>query len=191
MNDGEDISNSIMELLLDATDTEGQRLFHSIEHTRKSDTIRAIFTQQNQSGYNKILNDPDTWLSDKFTDASVATIFHKHQEVKAYTSTIEQRKSQYQLKFDAYVKYIAKQLCSVNTNEPDESFDTAPNRMPKRRINLSYVTVITTLSPRPVLYVNAYIFQQNDSDTIDMSLGIPATAANRTHVKPPVNPIRA
>jgi hypothetical protein len=41
MEDSEDISNSIREILLDTTDDEGLRLFHSIEHTMKSDMIRA------------------------------------------------------------------------------------------------------------------------------------------------------
>jgi hypothetical protein len=48
MDDGEYISNSIREILLDASDDNGLRLFHSIERTTKSDTIRAIFTKQNQ-----------------------------------------------------------------------------------------------------------------------------------------------
>jgi hypothetical protein len=69
IDDGEDVSNSIREIFLEASDNNWEHLFHSIERTIKSDTIRAIFTKQNQDACNKILNDSDAWLSSKFIDA--------------------------------------------------------------------------------------------------------------------------
>jgi hypothetical protein len=44
MDDGEDISNSIQEIILDATDNDSIRLLNSIECTMKSNTIIAIVT---------------------------------------------------------------------------------------------------------------------------------------------------
>jgi hypothetical protein len=57
--------------------------------------------------------------------------------VRVHTSTIDQRKSQTQIKYNAYASQISKRFCSENPNEAIESFNTAPNRAPKRRINLT------------------------------------------------------
>jgi hypothetical protein len=136
MNDGEGTSNSIRELVLYITDAEGQTLFHSIEHTMKSHTVRAIFTQQNQSECNEILN--------------------------------------------AYTKRISKILCLINPNEPDNSFDAAPKRMTKQRINLSYTATVVSPSHHPVPHTNTYVDPQNYLGMIDnMSLAIPTPAANK------------
>jgi hypothetical protein len=137
MDDGEDISNSICEILLEASDESGQRLFHSIERTMKSDTTRAILTKQNQNTCQKILNDIYTWLSSKLSDSQATISFGAHSPVKIFTSTIDQRTSQHQVKFNVYAQCIAKRFFPVNPNEPAESFDTAPLRIPKRCINLS------------------------------------------------------
>jgi hypothetical protein len=48
MEDSKDISYSIHEIFLEASDESGQRLFHSIERTMTSDTTRPIFTKQNK-----------------------------------------------------------------------------------------------------------------------------------------------
>jgi hypothetical protein len=69
MDDSEDISHSIHDIFLEASDESGQHLFHSIERTMKADTTRSIFTKQNQSACIEILNDIDTWLSSKFSDS--------------------------------------------------------------------------------------------------------------------------
>jgi hypothetical protein len=69
-NDGEDYANSIREILPEECDIDGQRIFHSIEHTMKSDTSRAIFSKHNKILCNSILSDLDNWLSSKFADAN-------------------------------------------------------------------------------------------------------------------------
>jgi hypothetical protein len=48
IDDGEDISKSIREIFLEASDDNGERLFHLIERMTNSDTTRAIFAKQNQ-----------------------------------------------------------------------------------------------------------------------------------------------
>jgi hypothetical protein len=63
IDDGEDISNSIRAIFLEASDDNGEGLFHSIERTMKSDMTRAIFTKQNQDACNQFFNDIDTWLT--------------------------------------------------------------------------------------------------------------------------------
>jgi hypothetical protein len=98
---GEDISNSICKIFLEASDDYGERLFHSIERTMNSDTTKTIFTKQNQDACNEILNDIDTWLSSKFIDAQSCISFRAHPSVKVFTSTIDQRKSLHQVKFNA------------------------------------------------------------------------------------------
>jgi hypothetical protein len=75
MDDSEYISNSIRDILLDASDDNGMRLFHSIERVIKSDTIRAIFAKQNQDACNEILHDLDICLNTKFIDANSCTSF--------------------------------------------------------------------------------------------------------------------
>jgi hypothetical protein len=101
MDDGEDITNSIHQILLDASDEKGLRLFHSIEQNMKSDTIKAIFNKQKQDACNKILNNLDIWLSTKFIDGTSCTAFLARQSFKVFTSRIEERKTQHQVKFNA------------------------------------------------------------------------------------------
>jgi hypothetical protein len=47
LDNGEDTTNSIFEILLDACDDNIMRLFHSIERTMKSDTVISVFSKQN------------------------------------------------------------------------------------------------------------------------------------------------
>jgi hypothetical protein len=68
------------------SDDNGERLFHSIERTMKSDTTRDILTKQNQDALYEILKDIDTWLSSKFIDAQSCISFRAHQSVKVFTS---------------------------------------------------------------------------------------------------------
>jgi hypothetical protein len=141
----------------------------------KSNTIRTIFTKQNQDSCNAILNDLDNCLSDKFTDASATTAFCAQQGVKVFTSTIEQQKTHHQVKFNDYAQRIAKRCFAVNPNDPDESFYTSPSRMSKRRINLSYANAVATPSPRPASPDNNVKapFPSPNVDIIDISLHIP------------------
>jgi hypothetical protein len=183
MDDGEDISNSIREIFLEASDDHGDRFFHSLECTMKSDTIRAIFTKQNKDACNEILNDLDACLSTKFIDVPSCVSFRSHQSVKVFISMIEQHKSQHQVKFNAYARRIAKRLCKVNPNEPDESFDTVPLRTPKQRINVSYATAVATPYPQPASLKSNYVAPSPNVDMIDMSLYIPThTGGNSNHL---------
>jgi hypothetical protein len=103
MDDGEEISNSIHKIFLETSDESGQRLFHSIKRTMKLDSTRAIFTKQNQNACNKILNDSDTWFISKLSESQAPIAFRSHSSVKVFTSTIDQRKPQHQIKFNAYI----------------------------------------------------------------------------------------
>jgi hypothetical protein len=67
----------------------------------KSDTIKAIFNKQKQDACNKILNNLDIWLSTKFIDGTSCTAFLARQSFKVFTSRIEERKTQHQVKFNA------------------------------------------------------------------------------------------
>jgi hypothetical protein len=144
--DGEDYANSIREILLEECDIDGQRIFHSIERTLKADTSRAIFSKHNEIMCNSILSDLNNWLSAKFVDTNNNIAFRESVSVQVHTSTIDQRKSQTQVTYNAYASRIAKRFCSENPNEASESFDTAPNRTPKWRINLTYADAAATSS---------------------------------------------
>jgi hypothetical protein len=89
IDDGGDITNSIRDILLDASDENGIHLIHSIERTINSDTIIAIFKKQNKDACNEVLNDLDIWLSKKFINGSSCNAFRAKQSVKVFTSTIE------------------------------------------------------------------------------------------------------
>jgi hypothetical protein len=175
LDDGEDTKNSIREIILDACDDNGLRLFHSIERTMKSDTIRAVFTKQNKDECNTILNELDTWLSAKFIEGDTITAFRAQYSVHVYISTIEERKTQQHVKFNAYAQHIAKRFCTSNPNKPEESFDTVPLRIPKQRINLSYAATTATPSPQPqpAPHPVAHAAPALNADVMDMSLNIP------------------
>jgi hypothetical protein len=173
MDDGEDISNSIRDIFLEASDESGQHLFHSIERTIKLDFTRAISTKQNQNACNEILNDIDTWRSSKLSDSQAPIAFRAHSSVKIFTSTIDQRKSQHQVKFNAYAQRIAKRICYVNPNEPDEYWDTAPLMIPKRHINVSYAAAVASPSPTPDTSENKHVVSPPNIDMLDMPLHIP------------------
>jgi hypothetical protein len=106
IDDGEDTSNSIRDIFLEASADTGERLFHSLERTMNSDTIRDIFTKQNQDACNEILNYLDTWIITKCIDAQSCISFRSRQSVKVFTSTIGQCKYRHQVKFNAYSRQI-------------------------------------------------------------------------------------
>jgi hypothetical protein len=139
----------------------------------KSDNTRAIFTKQNQHACHKILNDIDTWISSKFSESQATIDFQPHSPVKVFTSTIDQRKSQHQVKFNAYAQRISKRFCSINPNESGESFDTSPLRIPKYRINVSCIAAVTSQSPTPAPSENNHAISPPNIDMLDMSLHIP------------------
>jgi hypothetical protein len=106
------------------------------------------FQSKNETQSNTFLSEIDNWLCSKFIDANKKNLSHQSPEVRVFTSTIEQRKTQNQVKFNVYDSRIAKIFCTENPNETTKSFDTATDRMPKRRINLTYVAAVTTTNPR-------------------------------------------
>jgi hypothetical protein len=146
-NDGEYYSNNISELLVDKAGKQGQQLFHAIECTMQSDTTHALLSKQNEDQFKLILSDIDNWLCSKFIDAVNNLSFHQSPGVRVSTSSIEQRKTKNQVKFNAYSSRIAKRFCTENPNEATDSFDTAPDRMPRFHINLTYVAAVTTVTP--------------------------------------------
>jgi hypothetical protein len=101
---------------LDACDDNGMHLCHSFERTMKSDTIRAVFSKQNQDKCNAILKDLDKWLSEKIIDGDMITAFRAQHAVHVYISTIEERTSQHHVKFNAYAERIAKRFCNSKPN---------------------------------------------------------------------------
>jgi hypothetical protein len=108
-----------------------------------------LFSKQNKDQCKVILSNIDNWLCSKFIDANNNLSFRQSPEVRVFTSTIEQRKTQNQVKFNAYASWIAKRCCTENPNEATESFDTAPDSMPKCRIILTYAAAVTTAIPCP------------------------------------------
>jgi hypothetical protein len=99
---------------------DGQHIFHSIERTMKADTTRALFPKQNEIICNTILSNLDTWLGATFIDANSNVSFRNSAEVRISTSTIDQRKNQNQVKFNAYASRSAKIFCSENPNQAIE-----------------------------------------------------------------------
>jgi hypothetical protein len=75
--DGEDYSNTIMELLLNKLDIHSQRIFHAIERTMKPDTTRALFSKHNEILCNTMISELDTWLYSTFLDANNNESFHQ------------------------------------------------------------------------------------------------------------------
>jgi hypothetical protein len=146
----------------------------------KSYTTTAIFTKQNQDACNKILNDIATWFSSKFSDSQSPIAFRAHSSFKVFTSTIDQHKSQHQVKFNAYAQRIVKRFCSVNPNEPDELFDTAHFRITKLRVNVSYAYAVTTLPPAPAPPENHQVVSPPNIDMMDMSLHIPTPSGGNS-----------
>jgi hypothetical protein len=150
-DDGEDYANSIRELLLEECDIDGQHIVHLIKSMIKSDTSRAIFSKQNEILCNSILSDLENWLSSKFTESNNNIAFCKAAAVLVHTSTVDKRKSQNQVNYNAYASRIAKRFCSENPNGAVESYDTSPNRTPnrtpKRRINLTYADAAANATP--------------------------------------------
>jgi hypothetical protein len=103
-----------------------------------ADTSSAILSKHTEILCNSILSDLDNWLTAKIKDANNNSAFRKYVSIRVHTYTVDQRKSQTQFKYNAYASRIVKRFYSENPNEAIESFDTAPNRTPKRRINLTY-----------------------------------------------------
>jgi predicted component of type VI protein secretion system len=114
----------------------------------KDDTIHALFSEQNEILCNSILSNLDAWLTTKFSNAMHRLAFRKESDVRIFISTVEQRKTQDQVKFNSYVSRIAKRLCYDNPNKATETFDTAPAGYHKIRINITYddVAATTTIS---------------------------------------------
>jgi hypothetical protein len=145
--DDDEYANTIREALLEECDIDGQRIFHSIERTIKSDTTRAIFSKQNEILCNSILSYLYNWLTSKFIGANNNLTFRKSDTVRVFISIIDQRKNQNQVKYNAYASHIAKHFCTENPNEASESFDTASAHTPKRCINIYYADAAAMSSP--------------------------------------------
>jgi predicted component of type VI protein secretion system len=73
----------------------------------KVDTTCALFSKQNEILCNSILSDLDSWLSIKFGDALHRVAFRKEADVRVFIYTVKQRKTQDQVKFNAYASRIA------------------------------------------------------------------------------------
>jgi hypothetical protein len=83
----------------------------------KADTTRALFSKWNEITCKSILSDLDSWLSIKFGDALHRVAFRKEADIRVFMSTVEQRKTQDQVKFNYYASRIAKRVCSDKPNE--------------------------------------------------------------------------
>jgi hypothetical protein len=148
-DDGEYYSNSSRELLLDEVDEQGQQLFHAIERTMKPDNTHALLSKQNEDQCKVILSNIDNWSCSKYIDANNNVSFSQSPEVRVFTSIIEQRRTQNQVKFNAYASPTAKRCCTENHNEATEYFETACDHMPKSCINLTYAAGVATATPCP------------------------------------------
>jgi hypothetical protein len=74
---------------------------------------------------------------------------------------------------------IAKLFCSENPNEAIESFDTAPNHTPKRRINLTYADAAANSS-----YMQESVITHDKADT---SITAPQRTKDTTSVTSSAN----
>jgi hypothetical protein len=111
------ISSTIHQMLMDEVDVEGEPIFHTIERTMKNDTNRALFLDSNNYFCMTILDDIEDWMVQKFEHSDDPTDYRENGHVKAFATTIEQRKSQQRVKFGAYAKLMVKKFCSSNPNE--------------------------------------------------------------------------
>jgi hypothetical protein len=125
---GELLNSSIRQLLMDEVDVEGEPIFHSVELMMKDDTNRVLFTEPNQDLCSSILNDIERWMANKCEHSDDPTAYRQDHHIKIMSTTMDQRKSQQQVKFGAYAKSLVKKFCVVNPNEATEDFDYAPSR---------------------------------------------------------------
>jgi hypothetical protein len=91
-----------------------------------------------------ILDDIEGWVEQKLEHSDDPTAHRENENVKAFTTTIEQRKSQQHVQFGAYAKLMVKKFCSLNPNEATDEFDYAPSRPEKQRIDISYAAALAT-----------------------------------------------
>jgi hypothetical protein len=134
----------------------------------KADTSIALFSKHNEILCNSILSDLDNWHKAKFVDANNNSAFRKSVSIRVHASTIDQCKIQTQVKCNACASRIVRRFCSENPNESIESFNTAPNRAPKRRISLTYADAAANSS-----YVQEPVIAHDKADT-------PITSPQRT-----------
>jgi hypothetical protein len=128
--------DKISQTLMDEDDVEGEPVFHAIERTMKNDTNRALFLDSNNYLCMKILNDIEDWMAHKLEHSNDPKNYRENEHVKAFSTTIEQRKSQQHVKFDAYAKHMVKKFYSSNPNVATYEFDYAPSCPEKLRISL-------------------------------------------------------
>jgi hypothetical protein len=117
----------------------------------------------------RLLGNVSDFMGQAWSKASVTQTVLDHQD-QVYTSTIKERKTQHHVKFNVYAQHIAKRFCTINPNEPDESFDTASLRIPKRHIDVSYAMTVATHSPRHAPPIDTYTAPVTNADLMDMSL---------------------
>jgi hypothetical protein len=84
------------------------------------------------------------------------------------------------VKFNAYSQSITKCFCSGNPHEHGESFDTAPLRINKRHINVSYATSVTTPSPDTTYFESNHVVSPPYFDMVDISFHIPTHTGGKS-----------
>jgi hypothetical protein len=77
-------------------------------------------------------------MANKFEHSDDPTSYRKDHNVKIFSTTTDQRKSQHQVNFGAYAKSLVKRFCAANPNEETDDFDYAPSRPEKHCIAVSY-----------------------------------------------------
>jgi hypothetical protein len=60
------LNSSIRQLLMDEVDVKGELIFQSVAQTMKDDTNCVLFTEPNQDLCKFILDEIDTWMTNKF-----------------------------------------------------------------------------------------------------------------------------
>jgi hypothetical protein len=94
----------------------------------KDDTNRVLFNEPNQDLCRFILKDIDTWMANKFEHSDDPTSYRQDHHIKIFSTMMDQRKSQQQIKNGAYAKSLVKKFCATNPNEATDDFDYAPSR---------------------------------------------------------------
>jgi hypothetical protein len=139
---GEVLNTTIRQLLMDEVDLELEQLFQAIECTTKEDTDRALSTEPNQDICKYILDNIEIWMEHKVEQSDQPKAYRKNDNVKIFTTALNQQNNQQQVKFGAYAKSIVKKFYDVNPNEATDNFDYAPSRPEKQRITVLHAAVV-------------------------------------------------
>jgi hypothetical protein len=114
-------------------------------------------------------------MANKFEHSDEPTAYRQDHNVKIFSTTTDQCKSQRQVKFGAYAKILVKKCFAVNPNKATDEFDYAPSCPERRRITVSYAEAVSS----PVYIPD---FSDTARENIDLTVDEPSLLTGSTNV---------